>query len=86
MQDYRIETRVEIDGSLTISGLPFQAGDRVEVIVRSQKAGEGNGERHPSAASPSGIRIRSAVSPRGIGEPCDDRSRYAHLGLVGPRK
>ncbi len=52
MQDYRVETRVESDGSLTISGLPFQAGDRVEVIVRSQKADQGNGERYPLRGKP----------------------------------
>jgi hypothetical protein len=52
MPDYRIETKVESDGSLTISGLPFQAGDRVEVIVRSQKAAEGNGERYPLRGKP----------------------------------
>jgi hypothetical protein len=37
MQDYRTESRVASDGSLTIKGLPFQAGDEVEVIVRGRK-------------------------------------------------
>ena len=35
MQIYHIETTVPIDGTLTIQGLPFQAGDKVEVTVRS---------------------------------------------------
>ena len=34
MQIYRSETIVLPDGSLSIKGLPFQAGDEVEVIVR----------------------------------------------------
>jgi hypothetical protein len=37
MQDYRVETKVSSDGSLTIKGLPFQAGDRVAVIIRSRE-------------------------------------------------
>jgi hypothetical protein len=40
MQDYRVETKVSSDGSLIIKGLPFQAGDKVEVIIRSHKHGE----------------------------------------------
>jgi len=40
MQDYRVDTRVSSDGSLTIRGLPFQAGDEVEVIIRSRKPRE----------------------------------------------
>jgi hypothetical protein len=52
MSDYRVETSVASDGSLTIKGLPFQAGDRVEVIVRSQEHPEGNGERYPLRGKP----------------------------------
>jgi hypothetical protein len=33
---YKVETVVNEDGSLTLKGLPFQAGDRVEVIVLEQ--------------------------------------------------
>jgi hypothetical protein len=33
---YKVETIVNEDGSLTLRGLPFQAGDRVEVIVMEQ--------------------------------------------------
>lgn len=39
MQDYRVETRVSSDGSLTINDVPFQPGDRVEVIIRSRNRG-----------------------------------------------
>jgi hypothetical protein len=35
MQIYRVETIVPMNGALTITDVPFQAGDTVEVIVRS---------------------------------------------------
>jgi hypothetical protein len=37
MQDYKVETKVSSDGALIIKGLRFQAGDRVEVIIRSRE-------------------------------------------------
>lgn len=52
MQDYRLETSVSNDGTLTIKGLPFQAGDRVEVIIRSHKHGEGKGMCYPLRGKP----------------------------------
>jgi hypothetical protein len=52
MHDYRVETRVERDGSLTIKGLPFQAGDQVEVIIRSQEGGNGKGKSYPLRGKP----------------------------------
>jgi hypothetical protein len=52
MQDYRVETRVSSDGSLTVKGLPFQAGDKVEVIIRSYKYGEGKGQSYPLRGKP----------------------------------
>jgi hypothetical protein len=52
MQDYRVETKVSIDGSLTIEGLPFQAGDEVEVIIRSCGRREGKGEPYPLRGLP----------------------------------
>ena len=52
MNDYRVETKIKRDGSLTIKGLPFRAGDCVEVIVRGQKEGAGNGERYPLRGKP----------------------------------
>ncbi len=33
MQAYRVETTVELDGSLTVHDLPFLKGEKVEVIV-----------------------------------------------------
>lgn len=52
MPDYRVETKVSSDRSLTIKGLPFEAGDDVEVIVRSHKCPGGNGSRYPLRGKP----------------------------------
>jgi len=52
MKDYTVETKIERDGSLTIKGLPFRAGERVQVIVRSQQATRGNGDRPPLRGKP----------------------------------
>lgn len=52
MQDYRVETRVSSDKSLILKGLPFAAGDKVEVIVRSQEQPQGNGECYPLRGKP----------------------------------
>jgi len=54
MPDYRIETRVSSDGSLIIKGLPFEAGDTVEVIIRSRKHHEEPGSRYPLRGKPVG--------------------------------
>jgi hypothetical protein len=52
MQDFRVETKVSSDGSLTIKGLPFQAGDKVEVIIRSHKHGERKSTCYPLRGKP----------------------------------
>jgi hypothetical protein len=46
MQDYIVETKVSDDKSLTIRGLPFGVGDRVEVIIRSYKNENDNRESY----------------------------------------
>lgn len=51
MKDYRVESRVSSGGSLTIRGLPFQAGDEVEVIVLGRKPRK-EGERYPLRGMP----------------------------------
>jgi len=33
MQTYRVETKLQKDGTLTLRNLPFQAGESVEVLV-----------------------------------------------------
>lgn len=52
MQIYHIETTVPIDGTLTIKGLPFQAGDKVEVIVRSSTQKQKYRESYPLHGKP----------------------------------
>ena len=46
MQIYRVEKTVSNDGILTIKGLPFRAGDIVEVIVRSREREWERSERY----------------------------------------
>jgi len=64
MQDYRVETRVASDGSLTIKGLSFRAGERVEVIIRSYGHSEGEMKRYPLRGKP----IRYADPFGSVGE------------------
>jgi len=52
MQTYRIEATVPTDGTLTITGLPFQAGDKVEVVVRSCKEEQKHHEPYPLRGKP----------------------------------
>jgi len=52
MHDYRVETRIGDDRSLTIRGLPFQPGDKVKVAVQGEDSGRGNGDRYPLRGKP----------------------------------
>jgi hypothetical protein len=52
MKTYHIQTTVSNDGTLTIEGLPFQAGDKVEVIVRGRVAKMSNREPYPLHSKP----------------------------------
>ena len=52
MQTYRTETTVSSDGTLTIEGLPFQAGDKVEVIIRGHVPEINKSERYPLRGKP----------------------------------
>jgi hypothetical protein len=52
MQMYRIETTVSNDGTVTIKGVPFRAGDKVEVIMRSREYGKERSERYPLRGKP----------------------------------
>lgn len=45
MEAYRIEATLGEDGTVTVAPLPFEAGQRVEVIVLPV-AGSGNGRGH----------------------------------------
>jgi hypothetical protein len=61
MQDYSVETTVSNDGSIVIKGLPFRAGDRVEVIVRSRRRQQGGNEAYSLRGKP--IRYTDPFEP-----------------------
>jgi len=50
-QTYRTETTVSSDRTLTIAGLPFRVGDKVQVVV-SDKRAPTSGERYPLRGKP----------------------------------
>ena len=52
MQVYRLETTVAPDGTLSIKGIPFVAGEHVEVIVRRHKKGKSPGQRYSLRGKP----------------------------------
>ena len=52
METYRVKTTVAKDGSVTIKRLPFRAGDRVEVIVRSQQRASDQRVLYPLRGTP----------------------------------
>lgn len=47
MNVHRIETTLNQDGTLTLSDLPFHAGDAVEVIVRPRSQKPAGQKRYP---------------------------------------
>ena len=47
MQPYRIEATILRDGKLTLRGLPFPAGDTVEIIVRPRPRERASNVRYP---------------------------------------
>jgi hypothetical protein len=52
MQAYKLETTLAQDGTLTLDNLPFQAGDRVQVIVRAQPKSPSEAKRYPLRGLP----------------------------------
>jgi hypothetical protein len=52
MQTYRIEATISKGGTLTLKELPFQAGAKVEVIVRSYKPEQQPSHRYPLRNKP----------------------------------
>lgn len=52
MQAYRVETVVPQNGTLTIRGVPFRAGEKVEVIILSWPRTRDNDERYPLRGKP----------------------------------
>ncbi len=66
MQAYRLETTLAQDGTLTLSNLPFQAGDRVEVIVLAQPPSAPEMKRYPLRGLP--IRYDRPTEPVAEGD------------------
>jgi len=52
MQTYRVETEVSRNRTLTIKGLPFQVGEKVEVIVRRREHERERRGRYPLRGKP----------------------------------
>lgn len=52
MQAMRLETKVGSDGTILLSGLPWQAGEAVEVIVLPQAAPQPAHTHRPLAGLP----------------------------------
>jgi hypothetical protein len=52
MQTYRVETMVSRNRTLTIKGQPFQAGEKVEVIVRRRERERERRGRYPWRGKP----------------------------------
>lgn len=51
-QTYHVAATISKDGTLTIKKLPFRAGDKVEVVVRSCKRALERGKRYPLRGTP----------------------------------
>lgn len=47
MQTYRVETKLQKDGTLTLRNLPFQAGESVEVLIVVQAAAASQKNSYP---------------------------------------
>ncbi|MBA3531197.1 MAG: hypothetical protein H0T73_04665 [Ardenticatenales bacterium] len=47
MQAHRLETKLTEDGTITLSNLPFQAGESVEIIILSSPATLVQQNRYP---------------------------------------
>lgn len=61
MSTHRIEVTLTNDGTLTLNGLPFHAGDAVEVLIVPRTLRPGAGERYPLRGKP--IRYEHPAEP-----------------------
>ena len=52
MQAYRVETTLRQNGTLTLSDLPFQAGEAVEVIILVRSPAVLRENRYPLRGTP----------------------------------
>lgn len=51
MQEYRTKTTISKDGQLSLQGVPFRKGEKVEVIVLTREL-KPHGERYPLRGKP----------------------------------
>jgi hypothetical protein len=61
MNAHRVEATLESDGKLTLSELPFQAGDAVEVIILARPPESNGRERYPLRGKP--VEYREPTAP-----------------------
>ena len=61
MNAHRIETTVDQDGSLTLSDIPFQAGDEVEVIILARPPKPDGENAYPLRGQP--VRYDEPTEP-----------------------
>jgi len=52
METYHVAATISKDGTLTLRELPFRAGDKVEVVVRSRQRAPGRDKRYPLRGTP----------------------------------
>jgi predicted DNA-binding antitoxin AbrB/MazE fold protein len=52
MSEYFSEAVVKSNGTLTLDGLPFKEGEKVDVVVRVHEAKLQNGDRYPLRGTP----------------------------------
>lgn len=50
--EHRIETKIPQDGVIAITGLPFKAGDDVEVIIKTASRKIESNDRYPLRGKP----------------------------------
>ncbi len=63
MHVHRIETTLEQDGTLTLSDLPFHAGESVEVIILSQATFTSSEHQHSYPLRGKPIRYDNPTEP-----------------------
>ncbi len=61
MNAHRVETTINQDGTLTLDGLPFRAGDEVEVIILERPARRDGSNPYPLRGQP--VRYDAPTEP-----------------------
>jgi hypothetical protein len=66
MEAYKVETVLAEDGKLMLTGLPFHAGERIEVIVRATPQPTPGSDPYPLRGKP--IRYENPTEPVAEGD------------------